>query len=81
MSEHDDGYAAGWRNCAEEALRIVQSHMDRLEPGKRRAVRASLVNLEASLRNILIAQKALASLIDEGQEWGDYGPAKLNTPK
>ena len=57
-SEHDIGYAAGWRNCADEATRIVASHIDRLEPGKQRRTRDALLDLLASMRSILVSQRA-----------------------
>ena len=56
-SEHDIGYAAGWRSCADEAARIVASHIDRLEPGKHRRMRDALLDLLASMRSILVSQR------------------------
>lgn len=57
-SEHDIGYAAGWRACADEATRIVASHIDRLEPGKQLRTRDALLYLLASMRSILVSQRA-----------------------
>lgn len=57
-SEHDIGYAAGWRACADEAARIVASHIDRLEPGKQLRTRDALLDLLASMRSILVSQRA-----------------------
>ena len=57
-SEHDIGYAAGWRSCADEAARIVASHIDRLEPGKQLRTRDALLDLLASMRSILVSQRA-----------------------
>ena len=57
-SEHDIGYASGWRSCADEAARIVASHIDRLEPGKQRRMRDALLDLLASMRSILVSQRA-----------------------
>ena len=58
-SEHDIGYAAGWRNCADEAARIVASHIDRLEPGRQQRMRDALLALLASMRSILVVQRAV----------------------
>lgn len=58
-SEHDIGYAAGWRNCADEATRIVASHIDRLEPGRQPRTRDALLDLLASMRSILVVQRAV----------------------
>ena len=55
---HDIGYAAGWRNCADGAARTVASHIDRLEPGKQRRMRDALLDLLASMRSILVSQRA-----------------------
>ena len=57
-SDHDIGYAAGWRSCADEAARIVASHIDRLEPGKQRRMRDALLDLLASMQSILVSQRA-----------------------
>lgn len=57
-SEHDIGYAAGWRACADEAARIVASHIDRLDPGKQQRTRDALLDLLASMRSILVSQRA-----------------------
>lgn len=56
-SEFDKGFSAGLSHATEEALRIVASHIDRLPSGKQQPTRAALVNLEASLRSILVAQR------------------------
>lgn len=58
-SEHDIGYAAGWRNCADEATRIVASHIDRLEPGRQQCTRDALLALLASMRSTLVVQRAV----------------------
>jgi hypothetical protein len=50
MSEHDDGFAAGIRAARDEALRIVVSHIERLDPGRQQRIREALVSLEGSLR-------------------------------
>lgn len=56
-SEHDIGYAAGWRNCADESLRVVTSHIDRLRPGKQQHTREAMLDLLASMRSILVSQR------------------------
>ena len=61
-SEHDIGYAAGWRACADEATRIVASHIDRLEPGKQLRTRDALLYLLASMRSILVSQRAVGDV-------------------
>lgn len=57
-SEHDIGYAAGWRNCADNAAVIVAAHIDRLEPGRQQRTRDALLDLLASMRSILVSQRA-----------------------
>lgn len=57
-SEHDIGYAAGWRNCADNAAVIVAAHIDRLEPGRQQRTQDALLDLLASMRSILVSQRA-----------------------
>jgi enolase len=52
-SEHDLGFEAGVRTASEEVMRIVASHIDRLEPGKQQRIREALHDLEGSLRSNL----------------------------
>ena len=55
---HDIGYAAGWRNCADNAALIVAAHIDRFEPGRQQRTRDALLDLLASMRSILVSQRA-----------------------
>ena len=57
MSDHDAGFAAGWICATNEALRIVKSHIDRLEPGKQQSIRNAMQSLEASMHSIMIDQQ------------------------
>ena len=57
LSEFDQGFIAGRDLAVQEAITMVNSHIDRLYPGKQNTVRRALTDLECSMRSIFLSQR------------------------